>query len=110
MLCLQERGRELCYEGKRWYDLMRYSYRHMKGVDPTKTLYEIDPNGSLFPSLTESDNKLTSILATRYLSNLFKLKNEGNLYWPILHSETKNNPLIHQNPVWVETQSSDRNE
>lgn len=110
MLCLQERGRELCYEGKRWYDLMRYSYRHMKGVDPTKTLYEIDPNGSLFPSLTESDNKLTTILATRYLSNLFKLKNEGHLYWPILHSETKTNALIHQNPVWVETQTSDRNE
>ena len=27
LLCLQERGRELCYEGKRWYDLVRYSYR-----------------------------------------------------------------------------------
>lgn len=110
LLCLQERGRELCYEGKRWYDLVRYSYRHMKGVDPTKTLYELDPNGSLLPSLKESNNDLTTILATRYLSNIFKLSNEGHLYWPILHSETKNNPLIHQNPVWVETKTSDRTE
>lgn len=110
LLCLQERGRELCYEGKRWYDLVRYSYRHMKGVEPAKTLYEIDPNGSLLPSLTESDNELTTILASRYLSNLFKLRNEGYLYWPILHSETKNNLLIHQNPVWVESKTSDRTE
>lgn len=110
MLCLQERGRELCFEGKRWYDLVRYSYRHMTGVDPTKTLYEIDPNGSLYPSLTDEGNELTTILATRYLTNLFKLRNEGYLYWPIRHSETKNNPLIQQNPVWVETKTSERTE
>ena len=32
-LVLAERSRELCFEGKRWYDLVRYSYRHMEGVD-----------------------------------------------------------------------------
>ena len=27
-LVLEERLRELCFEGKRWYDLLRYNYRH----------------------------------------------------------------------------------
>lgn len=110
MLCLQERGRELCYEGKRWFDLVRYCYRHMTGVDPTKTLYEIDPNGSNLPSLANKGNLFKDILTTKYSTNLYKFKNEGYLYWPILNSETKTNKLIHQNPVWVETQSSERTE
>ena len=110
LLCLQERGRELCYEGKRWFDLVRYCYRHMTGVDPTKTLYEIDPNGSNLPSLANKGNNFKDILATKYSTNLYKFKNEGHLYWPILNSETKTNKLIHQNPVWVETQSSERTE
>jgi hypothetical protein len=33
MLVLSERERELCFEGKRWFDLMRYCYRHMEGVN-----------------------------------------------------------------------------
>lgn len=108
MLCLQERGRELCYEGKRWFDLLRYSYRHMKGVDPTKTLYQIDPNGSLYPSLDDEDNDFKTILNAKYSTNILKFKNEAFLYWPIQEREIKNNKLLHQNPVWVETQTSER--
>lgn len=108
LLCLQERGRELLYEGKRWYDLVRYSYRHMTGVDPTKTLYEIDPKGSLYPTLDNADNEFKNILTAKYSTNILKFKNEAFLYWPILQQETKNNKLIHQNPVYVETQTSER--
>ena len=108
LLCLQERGRELLYEGKRWYDLVRYSYRHMTGVDPTKTLYEIDPKGSLYPTLDDADNEFKNILNAKYSTNILKFKNEAFLYWPILQQETKNNKLIHQNPVYVETQTSER--
>ena len=108
LLCLQERGRELLYEGKRWYDLVRYSYRHMTGVDPTKTLYEIDPKGSLYPTLSNADNEFKNILAAKYGTSILKFKNEAFLYWPILQQETKNNKLIHQNPVYVETQTSER--
>lgn len=108
MLCLQERGRELCYEGKRWFDLVRYSYRHMAGVDPTKTLYEIDPNGSLYPSLSDDGNNFRNILSAKYGNNILKLTNEAYLYWPIQEREIKNNKLLHQNPVWVETQTSER--
>ena len=108
LLCLQERGRELLYEGKRWYDLVRYSYRHMTGVDPTKTLYEIDPKGTLYPTLSNADNEFKNILAAKYGTGILKFKNEAFLYWPILQQETKNNKLIHQNPVYVETQTSER--
>ena len=108
LLCLQERGRELLYEGKRWYDLVRYSYRHMTGVDPTKTLYEIDPKGSLYPTLDNADNELKNILNAKYGTGVIKFKNEAFLYWPILQQETKNNKLLHQNPVYVETQTSER--
>lgn len=108
LLCLQERGRELLYEGKRWYDLVRYSYRHMTGVDPTKTLYEIDPKGTLYPTLSNADNEFKNILAAKYGTSILKFKNEAFLYWPILQQETKNNKLIHQNPVYVETQTSER--
>lgn len=108
LLCLQERGRELLYEGKRWYDLVRYSYRHMTGVNPTKTLYEIDPKGSLYPTLDDADNEFKNILNAKYSTNILKFKNEAFLYWPILQQETKNNKLIHQNPVYVETQTSER--
>lgn len=108
LLCLQERGRELCYEGKRWFDLVRYSYRHMTGVDPTKTLYEIDPNGSLYPSLDDADNEFKNILTAKYGNNILKFKNEAFLYWPIQQREIKNNKLLNQNPVWIETQTSER--
>ena len=37
-LVMAERLRELCFEGKRWFDLVRYSYRHMEGVDIHRTL------------------------------------------------------------------------
>lgn len=111
MLCLQERGRELLYEGKRWYDLVRHSYRHMTGVDATKTLYEIDPNGKNYPTLGGEGNSLTSLMAqkggTSGVSIL--MKNEGYLYWPILQSEIERNKLLHQNPVFVETKSTNRN-
>lgn len=107
-LCLQERGRELCFEGKRWYDLLRYCYRHMTGVDPTKTLYEIDPNGNNYPSLDNSDNNFKDILQSKYNTNIVKFKNEAYLYWPILQSDIKNNKLLHQNPVWVETKTSEK--
>ena len=38
LLVLAERERELCFEGKRWFDLMRYCYRHMEGVNISQRL------------------------------------------------------------------------
>lgn len=113
LLCLQERGRELCYEGKRWFDLLRHSYRHMSGVDYTRTLYEIDPTGNNLPSLSETGNAIRAIMSLKTSSDgssiSYKMKNEGFLYWPIYESEIKKNDLLHQNPVYVETKTSQKN-
>ena len=39
---LNERERELCFEGKRWFDLMRYCYRHMTGVNINQKLADVE--------------------------------------------------------------------
>lgn len=113
LLVLQERGRELCFEGKRWYDLVRHSYRHMTGVDITRTLNQIDPEGSNFPSVTASGNQLCTIISAggevKVDALRYKMKNECYLYWPIYQTEIERNSLLKQNPVWIETQTSERN-
>lgn len=109
-LVLAERARELSFEGKRWYDLMRYSYRHMEGTDASRTLYDIDPTGAAYPKLY--DNMLKLILrkyATGGDAVSYKMKNEAYLYFPISQTETKVNKLLHQNPVYIEDQSTEKN-
>lgn len=101
-LVLQERLRELCFEGKRWFDLMRYNYRHMDGVQPDKILADIgsDPK-AMAPNYTEM---LT--IMTRGLDNgaavRAKMLTEPYLYFPVLNSEIKVNYALKQNPAYVQ--------
>ena len=108
-LVLAERLRELCFEGKRWFDLMRYAYRHMTGVDITKRMVEYDdPENN--PALYE-DMKTLMVrkLASGGESVKAKMKAEAHLYWPIPLSDTKVNSLLIQNPVWKEDKSMEKN-
>ena len=108
-LCLQERGRELCFEGKRWYDMVRYCYRHMTGVDATRMLYEIDPTGNNYPKL---DDFFVTLMGRKYTTGgdaiKIKMVNEAYLYWPVQQREIKANDDLHQNPVYIETKSTER--
>lgn len=110
LLVLAERGRELCFEGKRWFDLMRYSYRHTTGTDATRTLYEIDPNGTDYPKIYD---KMLKIVLRKFTSGgdavSYKMKNEAYLYFPISETEMKANSLLHQNPVYIEEKSTSKN-
>lgn len=110
-LCLQERGRELCFEGKRWYDMIRYCYRHMTGVDATRMLYEIDPAGGR-DSYPKLDSYFITLMGRKYSTGgdavKVKMLNEAYLYWPVQQREIKANPDIHQNPVYIETKSTER--
>ena len=108
MLVMAERERELCFEGKRWWDLMRYCYRHMDGVDINVRLTD----RTTWPELYKPMLKL----AVRKYGDggegdavTFKMKSEPYLYWPILESETKVNPLIKQNPVYIQEKSTSKN-
>jgi starch-binding outer membrane protein, SusD/RagB family len=109
-LVLAERQRELCFEGKRWFDLMRYNYRHVEGVDYTKTLDQINEEGGTFVT---NYNKMLSKVIRKYITGgdaiSFKLKNEAYLYFPIATSELKVNPYLKQNPVYIEDKSTTKN-
>lgn len=110
-LCLQERGRELCFEGKRWYDMIRYCYRHMTGVDATRMLYEIDPAGGR-DSYPKLDSYFITLMGRKYSTGgdavKVKMLNEAYLYWPVQQREIKANADLHQNPVYIETKSTER--
>jgi hypothetical protein len=79
-LVLQERQRELMFEGKRWYDLVRRSQRD--GNTQTlvnAALRKVTSGGSLI------QNKLTKMDA---------------IYWPYNNDEIKVNKNLVQNPAF----------
>ena len=108
LLVLAERERELCFEGKRWFDLMRFSYRHMQGVNINQTLADTNQWSELYPQMLK-------FIIRKYGEGgegdavSYKLKSEPYLYWPILESETKVNRLLKQNPVYVQEKSTSKN-
>ena len=70
-ICMQERRRELLFEGKRWFDLLRYSRR---------------------------ENSLNYIPSKKGAT---KIVNPEALYWPYYKNELKNNPLLEQKPFYA---------
>lgn len=103
-LVLAERLRELCFEGKRWYDLLRYNYRHVDGVDYTTTLVQQMDEGKTY--VKNYDNMLT-LMARKTPSSASTLKakmpTEPYLYMPVLEGQIKTNPQLKQNPAYGET-------
>ncbi len=108
LLVLAERERELCFEGKRWFDLMRFSYRHMTGVDINRKLADT----SSWPQLHA---QMLKFITRKYGEGgegdavSYKMKGEPYLYWPIQESETKVNRLLKQNPVYIQEKSTSKN-
>src|SRR5574344_1982213 len=106
-LVLAERQRELCFEGKRWFDLMRYNYRHVTCSDPKKTLAQLSEEGVTYPT---NYSKMLSRIIRKYTSGgdavSYKLKNEAYLYFPIATSELKVNSKLKQNPVYIEEETT----
>jgi len=107
LLVLAERERELCFEGKRWWDLMRYCYRHMEGVNIKQRLADV----AAWPELYQP---MLSLIVRKYSDNggdaiSYKMKSEPYLYWPILESELKVNKLLKQNPVFHQEKTTSKN-
>lgn len=94
-LVLLERARELCFEGKRWYDLMRYNYRHTANkADLTKKLSEsYVANSDQFLELALRKYAVPSAMRA-------KIRDERYLYMPINQDEVELNPNLVQNPVY----------
>lgn len=100
LLVLEERLRELCFEGKRYFDLMRYNYRH---VDADITTILADQGTEAKSMLTNYSNMMT--LMTRGMSSGIttakaKMPTEPYLYFPIYEDELEVNTLLKQNPAY----------
>lgn len=103
-LVLQERLREFCFEGRRWYDLMRYNYRHVNGVDYNRTLAQISDGGeALVANFRDMLALMTRNRGTEASGVQAKMANEGYLYMPIPNSDIIVCPLLRQNPVYKDT-------
>lgn len=95
-LVMEERLRELCFEGKRWYDLLRYNYRHTEGVNYNAILADqANFPANYRPMITLAARK-SSDLSALYS----KMPTEPYLYMPIREGELKVNPALKQNPVY----------
>lgn len=86
-LVMNERQREFIGEGKRWFDLVRYSLRHGNTADMLKFLVR----------------KYTSSKAVQA-----KLADMQSLFSPVYNNEIKNNNLLYQNGVWSVNETSSR--
>lgn len=108
VLVMNERARELCFEGKRWFDMLRYNYRHTTGVNYDLILAQ---QGGIFAPNYEGMLKL---IARKYTSGggsgvTSKMPTEPYLYMPLSYDEVNVNPLLYQNPVYTDGATTEKN-
>ena len=108
-LVLAERLRELCFEGKRWFDLLRFNYRRnaQLGINTNYDVILADlgtyiPNSQDMLLLMSRSNPSPSALIS-------KMPTEPYLYMPIYEDEMKVNPSLKQNPVYSSSKQYQRN-
>lgn len=109
-LVLAERLRELCFEGKRYFDLMRYNYRHIEGVQADKILANI---GNDAKAMVKNYDPMMKLMTRGMLEGstaaVAKMPTEPFLYFPVLNSEIKANTLLKQNPAYKENDTYVKN-
>lgn len=85
-LVREERHKELMYEGKRWYDWVRYCLRDGSTAD-------------LIEAVRIKHDKLAAKVSVQ-------LKADGALFWPYAEREVDLNENIKQNPAYLTTETS----
>ncbi len=87
-LVLEERRRELLFEGKRWYDLVRLSLRQ-------------NDNTYLVNSVTQKQKERAQAIS-------LQLQDPNALFWPYLESELDANPKLRQNEAYIKSETSQK--
>ena len=105
-LILQERLREFCFEGRRWYDLLRYNYRHVEGTDYNSILAD---QGALVKIYDDMLELMTRKRGTEASGVKAKMQNEAYLYLPIPNRDIQISPQLRQNPVYGSTNEYEKN-
>ena len=108
LLVMEERLRELCFEGKRWFDLLRYNYRHINGVNYNAILGNIG-EGALPANY---DPMLSLMVRGRGSSGdgvKAKMTSEAYLYMPIPNADVILSQGLKQNPVYSSSSEYERN-
>lgn len=109
-LVLAERMRELCFEGKRYFDLVRYNYRHVEGVQPDKILADInDDPDAMVENYGPMMDLMTRGMSTGGGAATLQMRTEPRLYFPVLESELKANFLLKQNPAYTKSNLYEKN-
>jgi hypothetical protein len=110
-LILAERLRELCFEGKRWFDLLRFNYRHVEGIDYSTILAEQGTEASTF---VKNHGAMLNIMARKYTEGAdarkAKMRTEPYLYMPIPRSDTEICDWLMQNPAYSDNDSYTKND
>lgn len=102
LLVMQERLREFCFEGKRWYDLLRYNYRHVD-VDYNHTFGELMGSNTNYQGVKIYDKMLELMTRSRGADAagvMAKMRGEPYLYMPIPNADINVCPLLKQNPAY----------
>ncbi len=105
-LVLAERLRELAFEGKRWYDLLRYNYRHVEGVNYNTLL--ADQTGHVANS-KEMLDLMKRKLDAKGSAVAAKMATEPRLYMPVPLADLKICPVLKQNPGYGTNDSYSKN-
>lgn len=105
---MNERARELCFEGKRWFDMLRYNYRHISGVNYNTMLVDLADNQA------SNYEGLLTLMARKYTNRngsalVANLKTEPYLYLPVLKSEVEVNAKLRQNPAYKDRATAEKN-
>ena len=105
-LVLAERLRELAFEGKRWYDLLRYNYRHSEGVDYSSILADQTSSVTTYaPMLDLMKRKLSG----KGNAVAAKMNTESKLYMPIPLADLNICPVLKQNPGYSTSDNFSKN-
>lgn len=109
VLILEERLRELCFEGKRWYDLLRFNYRHVEGVVNYNESLGSQGLEALQPNYKDMLEFTTRGKGNQAAGLRAKMRNEAFLYMPLPNSDVLLSPEMKQNPAYGSNNQFERN-